>query len=184
MGSRRMAAPWRRPPRPITGCCAGPVPRLGIATSPTPPQAVATAGRLLDVRSDRLELEGWGAAGAWSVAYGLAIVITNFLLASWSLARAARISLALMAGMALFGFLIRLGLITVAVLVVRNASWVELVPLGLTLIVTHLGLLFWEMRFVSASLAFPGLKPKSGLDAASTSSPTISNDLSDTKEHQ
>jgi hypothetical protein len=35
-----------------------------------------------------------------------------------------------------------------------------LVPLGITIIVTHLGLLFWEMKFVSASLAFPGLKPK------------------------
>ena len=123
---------------------------------------------------------GWGASGAWSVAYGLAIVIANFLLASWSLAWAARISLALMAGMAMFGFLLRLGLITVAVLVVRNASWVELVPLGLTLIVTHLGLLFWEMRFVSASLAFPGLKPKPGKDASHVSSPTIS----ETKEHQ
>ena len=27
------------------------------------------------------------------------------------------------------------------------------------MIVTHLGLLFWETRYVSASLAFPGLKP-------------------------
>ena len=32
-------------------------------------------------------------------------------------------------------------------------------PLGLTLIVTHLGLLIWETRHVSASLAYPGLKP-------------------------
>jgi len=29
----------------------------------------------------------------------------------------------------------------------------------LTLIVTHLGLLFWELRYVSGSLAYPGLKP-------------------------
>ena len=28
------------------------------------------------------------------------------------------------------------------------------------LIVTHLGLLFWELRYVSGSMAFPGLKPK------------------------
>jgi hypothetical protein len=28
-----------------------------------------------------------------------------------------------------------------------------------TLLVTHLGLLFWELRYVSASLAFPALKP-------------------------
>jgi hypothetical protein len=43
---------------------------------------------------------------------------------------------------------------------VRDAGWVELVPLGLTLIVTHLGLLAWEARSVSASLAFPALKPR------------------------
>ena len=69
---------------------------------------------------------------------------------------------AVMAGAALFGFLIRLGLITIAVLLVRNEPWVELVPLGISLIISHLGLLFWEMRFVSASLAFPGLKPTRG----------------------
>jgi len=28
------------------------------------------------------------------------------------------------------------------------------------LLVTYLGLLFWETRYVSASLAFPGLKPR------------------------
>jgi len=43
---------------------------------------------------------------------------------------------------------------------VKDAAWVELWPLGLTLIVTHLGLLLWETRYVSASLAFPGLKPR------------------------
>jgi hypothetical protein len=37
---------------------------------------------------------------------------------------------------------------------------VELVPLGLTIIITHLGLLFWELRHISSSLAFPGLKPQ------------------------
>ena len=100
-----------------------------------------------------------GTKGAASVAYGLAIVLVNLALAAASLGWAARISVALMAGMALFGFLIRLGLITLAVLLVRDASWVDLLTLGLTIIISHLGLLFWEMRFVSASLAFPGLKP-------------------------
>jgi len=37
---------------------------------------------------------------------------------------------------------------------------VEMVPLGLTLVATHLGLLIWEARYVSLSLAFPGLKPR------------------------
>jgi hypothetical protein len=113
---------------------------------------------------------GWGANGAASAAYGVAIVTVNFLLAAWLLSVTGRISFAMMAGAALFGFLIRLGLIFLAVMLVKDASWVALVPLGLTLIVTHLGLLFWEMRYVSASLAFPGLKPQHAKDATSTQS--------------
>ena len=102
----------------------------------------------------------WGLDGAFSTAYGLAIVIVNFALAAAFLAYAARISLGLMMFAALFGYLIRLGLILAAILLVRDASWVELAPLGITIIVAHLGLLFWEMRYISASLAFPALKPK------------------------
>ena len=62
--------------------------------------------------------------------------------------------------MSLFGYIFRLAVITVAVLSVKDQFWVKLVPLGLTLIVTHLGLLFWETRHVAVSLAFPGLKPE------------------------
>lgn len=101
----------------------------------------------------------WGTSGVSSVAYAMAIVVVNFLLAAWLLAVGGRISAAAMGGMALFGFLLRLGLIFGAVMLVKDASWVELVPLGLTLIITHLVLLFWELRHVSSSLAFPGLKP-------------------------
>jgi hypothetical protein len=113
---------------------------------------------------------GWGTSGAWSAAYGLAIIVVNFLLAAWLLQVTGRISFAAMAGAALFGYLLRLGLIFLAVMLVRDASWVSLVPLGLTLIVTHLGLLFWELRYVSGSLAYPGLKPK---PAATTSHRSI-----------
>ncbi len=102
----------------------------------------------------------WGIEGVYSTLYGLAIVLANFLFSAYLLAVTGRISAALMAGAALFGFLIRLGLIFLAVMLVRDAWWVDLVPLGLTLIVTHLALLFWEMRYVSGSLAFPGLKPQ------------------------
>ena len=102
----------------------------------------------------------WGLDGVFSTAYGLAIVVVNFTLAAAFMAYAARISLGLMMFAALFGYLIRLGLILAAILVVRDASWVELAPLGITIIVAHLGLLFWEMKYISASLAFPALKPK------------------------
>ena len=91
----------------------------------------------------------------------MGLVLANFLVAAALLTWAARISLGLLMGVSLFGFILRLGLITVAVLAVRDQAWVEPIPLGITLVVTHLGLLFWEARYVSASLAFPGLKPSS-----------------------
>lgn len=101
----------------------------------------------------------WGAAGAASAVFAVALVVANFGLAAWSLAAAARINYALLMGVALFGYLLRLALIFAAVFAVRDASWVEPLALGLTLVATHLGLLVWELRYVSASLAFPGLKP-------------------------
>lgn len=101
----------------------------------------------------------WGANGAWSAGLGLAIVLMNFGLAALLIAWSAPISLALMMGVSLFGYLLRLGLIAVGVFLVRDLSWVSLPALGITIIVSHLGLLFWEMKFIAASLAFPGLRP-------------------------
>jgi hypothetical protein len=101
----------------------------------------------------------WGAAGAASAAYAMLLVLANFALAAWMLATAARISYGALMGAALFGFLLRLAFVSAAVLVFRDAGWMEPLAVGLTLIVGHLGLLFWELRFVSASLAYPDLKP-------------------------
>jgi hypothetical protein len=44
---------------------------------------------------------------------------------------------------------------------VQHAAWVDLWVLAVTVLTTHLGMLAWETRYVSASLAFPGLKPTS-----------------------
>ena len=96
--------------------------------------------------------------GAYSCAFAVALVLLNFLLAALIMAWTAPISLALMMGASLFGYLARLGLIFLAVMVVKDFSWVSLQALGCTIIVTHLGLLFWELKYISASLAFPGLK--------------------------
>ncbi len=104
-------------------------------------------------------LLGWGTAGLISTGLAMALVIANFAAAAALQAWAARISYGLVAGVALFGFLVRLALISAVVLVVGGQSWAAEVPLGLTLVVGHLGLLVWESKFVSASLAFPGLKP-------------------------
>ncbi len=101
----------------------------------------------------------WGMDGAWSSMYAIAIVLVNFALAAALVATTARISLGLMMGAVLFGYLIRLALIFLAVFVVRDAGWISLPALGATIIVTHLGLLLWELKFVAISLAHPGLKP-------------------------
>ena len=102
----------------------------------------------------------WGVNGGWSSTYGLAIVLGNFAVAAWMVSYTAKISYALMMGATLFGYIARLAVIAAAVFLVRNASWAELVPLCMTIVISHVGLLFWELRYVSLSLAFPGLKPK------------------------
>ncbi len=103
----------------------------------------------------------WGLKGLWSSSYAISLVLVNFFIAAWMVGAAAKISLAFLMATTLFGYVLRLGLITVAILAVEHRSWVNLLPLGLTLVVTHLGLLAWETKYISATLAFPGLKPKS-----------------------
>lgn len=101
-----------------------------------------------------------GSKGAWSALLAVAVVIANFLLAAISLSWAARTSPVALMAMALGGFLVRMALVTGVVLAVRHASWINLSVLAITILVTHLGLLFWETKYVGASLAFPGVKPK------------------------
>ena len=101
----------------------------------------------------------WGGHGAVSCAAGLAVVVANFLLSALIMTQSAKISVTLMMGAALFGYLLRLGLIFLAFWVVHDMAWMHRMAFGLTIVVTHLGLLFWETRFISASLAFPGLAP-------------------------
>jgi hypothetical protein len=101
----------------------------------------------------------WGLDGAWSSAYAIALVLVNFAFAAGLIAATARISLGLMMGAVLFGYIIRLALIFLAVFLVKDAGWISLPALGASIIITHLGLLFWELKFVAISLAHPGLKP-------------------------
>jgi hypothetical protein len=88
-----------------------------------------------------------GFDGVATVAYGLALVVVNFVLSAQLITRTAKISLGLMGGAVLFGYL------------VHDATWISLPLLGGTIIVTHLGLLVWELKYVAISLAYPGLKP-------------------------
>ena len=136
----------------------------GPALGPPVEQQVATdmIRRSLPVLPVLVLVAGliWGVNGALSAAFAIGLVFLNFLFAASLLAWSARISLGLMMVAALGGFILRLALITVAVLLVKDMSWVSLVPLGFTLIITHLGLLIWETRHLSISLAYPTMKPR------------------------
>lgn len=107
----------------------------------------------------------WGTQGTSSAAVAIALVAVNLLLAALALSWAAKVSLTAIMAVSLGGFAVRMGLVTALLFAVRNAAWVHMTALGITVIVTHLGLLFWELRYVSASLAFPGLKPTADKEA-------------------
>lgn len=145
----------RANPSVITSRDLGPAPEREVALDMVKRGAFAFPVAVL------VGLVFWGTDGALSVGYAAGLVLLNFVVAAALLGWAAKISLGLLMGVSLFGFVLRIGLISLAVLAVRDQSWVEPFPLGITLVVAHLGLLFWETRFVSASLAFPGLKPTS-----------------------
>jgi hypothetical protein len=102
----------------------------------------------------------WGLDGAASSLYSVVLVVLNLLAAaaliSWGGTRGPNHLMAAVMG----GYVLRLGVLTVAIVLVKDASWVERAPLFITLLVTHMGLLLWETRSVSLSLAYPGLKPK------------------------
>jgi hypothetical protein len=102
----------------------------------------------------------WGIDGALSSVFGIALVLLNFLLAAALMAWSARISPVVLGATVLGSYVVRLALVTVAVLLVKDQPWVNLWALCATIVVTHLGLLIWETTKVSGSLAYPGLKPK------------------------
>jgi hypothetical protein len=97
--------------------------------------------------------------GATSAAIALGIVLVNFLVSAASITWAARRAPGVLAGVMLGGYLIRLGGIGLALWALTGRAWVDDAALGVTLLVSHLGLLVWETRYVSLSLAYPGLRP-------------------------
>jgi hypothetical protein len=84
-----------------------------------------------------------GVGGALGVALALLVVLANFLITGALLGWAARISPAMGMG-----------------LLVQQIDAVNLDVFVVSVLVLHLGLLFWEMRSISFSLASPGLKPR------------------------
>jgi hypothetical protein len=100
-----------------------------------------------------------GVDGAASAGLGVALAVANFLATAAGLAWGARRSPIMLAAVAMGGFVVRMGVLLGAMLLADALfGWVDVVVLGLTLFAAHLGLLFWELRSVSLTLAAPGLR--------------------------
>jgi hypothetical protein len=108
---------------------------------------------------------GWGRNGAFSALFALVLVMINFALSATVVRRAGTLSNNFIMMFVLGGFAGRMLFVLGAITLAGHFSWVSRVPLGATVIVTHLGLLIWETRHLSLSLAYPALKPRKG-DAA------------------
>lgn len=101
---------------------------------------------------------GWGAAAAVVLAF--AVILGNLFVAAAFAAWAGRISSSALAGAAMFGYLVRLGVLLAALFAVRALPYVDFPVFAYSLVAAQLGLLFWEMRSISLSLAAPGLRPR------------------------
>lgn len=99
----------------------------------------------------------WGMGGAFSSALGYLLVIGNLAAAAALMAWGARTSPVALMGATLGGFVARLVVLAGVVLAVAQLSFFEPVPIAITIITSHLGLLVWEIRYVSLRLAAPGL---------------------------
>ena len=100
-----------------------------------------------------------GVDGLVSAAIGLMLVGANFLVAARLISYTARRSPGAVMGVVLGGYIVRIGLLFAIALALEHVSWVDIPVLVLTIAIVHLALLTWEMRHVSLTLGFPGLKP-------------------------
>jgi hypothetical protein len=105
---------------------------------------------------------GWGVNGALSVAFALGVVLLNFAASASVVRKSTELSPSFIMMFVLGGFAVRMLFVLGAITVAGHFTWAEKVPLGITIVLTHLGLLAWETRHVSNSLAYPGLKPRRG----------------------
>ncbi|MEN8238407.1 MAG: hypothetical protein ABFR53_04295 [Actinomycetota bacterium] len=85
-----------------------------------------------------------GSLGAFSATIGVAVIALNFLLSGWLLSRAATISMQAYHVAALFGFFVRLGFITISMLVAASVFEVDRRALGVAAIAAFLILLILE----------------------------------------
>jgi hypothetical protein len=93
-----------------------------------------------------------GTDAAWSAAIAVVIVFLNFVAAALSVAWAARISPAILFAVALGGFVVRLMIYTIALVLLNTLEWFSPLAFALTLVPVTVGLLVIEARALSGRL--------------------------------
>jgi len=89
-----------------------------------------------------------GGNGAGSAAFGLALAGANLFISATGLDWAAMVSPTAVAAVALGGYVARLAVITIVVLLMKDLSWVDLPAMSISIVIGHLGLLIWEARTI------------------------------------
>ena len=89
---------------------------------------------------------------AWSAAIAVVIVFLNFVAAAVSVAWAARISPTILFAVALGGFVVRLMIYTIALVLLNTLEWFSPLAFALTLVPVTVGLLVIETRALSGRL--------------------------------
>ena len=93
-----------------------------------------------------------GADAAWSAAIAVVIVVLNFVAAALSVEWAAHISPMVLYGVAMGGFVVRLIVFTIALVLLNTVSWFSPMAFALTLVPAMIGLLVVEARALSGRL--------------------------------
>jgi hypothetical protein len=101
-----------------------------------------------------------GIEGLAGAAIALAVVACNFFAGALSLAWATKTgNPAVLGAVALGGFLVRMAVVVGVLFLVKDSSAIDFTVFAVVLLVSHVGLLTWETRSLSISLAAPGLRP-------------------------
>jgi len=93
-----------------------------------------------------------GSGAAWSAAIAIVIVLANFVANALSVAWAAHVSPTILYAVAMGGFVMRLIVFTIALVLLNTVSWFSPMAFALTLVPAMIGLLVVEARALSGRL--------------------------------
>lgn len=90
-----------------------------------------------------------GEAGAIAALVGCLVVVSMFLVSGWMLSISARMGLSAYYAAALFGFFVRLGLLTGSMILIAKFTDLDKMAFGITAVLAYLILLSWETVAIS-----------------------------------